>query len=388
MKLDVIIIGGGAAGLFCAIEAGYRGHSVLVLEHNDRIGKKILISGGGRCNFTNLFASPDNYISENPHFCRSALSRYTAQDFVARVERHGIAYHEKTLGQLFCDESARQITGMLQRECEWASVKIQLNCTVNTVEKTHTFRLHTNQGVYECNALVIASGGISIAKIGATDFGYRIARQFNLRLTEIRPALVPLTLHAQDKSRFSELSGVSLDTIVSNEKASFRENTLITHRGISGPAILQISSYWREGEAISVNLLPEIDVLAVLEENCQSAMELHNFLSRWLSKRFAKAWCDLHVESKPLKRYSPKERQQIAHALQHWQIQPAGTEGFQKAEVTLGGVDTNELSPKTMESKKVSGLYFIGEVIDVTGWLGGYNFQWAWSSAHAAGQYV
>lgn len=387
-KTDVIVIGAGAAGLFCAIEAGKRGRAVRVLEHAEKIGKKILISGGGRCNFTNVNAAPENYISQNPHFCRSALARYTAQDFIARVEKHGIRYHEKKLGQLFCDDSAKQITGMLLRECEWANVRIELNCSIQKIEKTNSFRIKTAEEDYESDALVIATGGLSISKLGATDFGYRVAKQFGIRITEVRPGLVPLTLSEEDNERFTELSGVSVDSVAFNEKAKFRENILVTHRGLSGPAVLQMSSYWREGEPLYFNLLPDKNVLQLLQENRHSGMEAHNWLSQWLPKRFARRWCEMHNATKPLKQFSPKEIQALAEVLQNWAIFPAGTEGFRKAEVTLGGVDTRELSPKTMECKKVPGLYFIGEVVDVTGHLGGYNFQWAWSSAYAAGQAV
>jgi predicted Rossmann fold flavoprotein len=385
---DVVIVGAGAAGLFCAIQAGQRSRRVLVLEHNDKVGKKILISGGGRCNFTNLYAGPENFLSQNPRFCHSALARFSAQDFIALVEKHRIAYHEKKLGQLFCDDSARQITGMLLRECEGAGVEIRLNCSIQQVEKNDRFVLHTNQGILESQALVIASGGLSISKLGASDFGYQIARQFGLNIIEPRPALVPLTLSGQDLRRFSELSGVSVDALVKHQRAEFRENLLITHRGISGPAVLQISSYLQPGEVFTVNILPEQNIPQLLEREHRRDIEVQNWLSQWLPKRFARRWCELFTCLKPLKQFTPAELEQLAHHLQDWVITPAGTEGFRKAEVTLGGVDTRELSPKTMESRKVSGLYFVGEVVDVTGHLGGFNFQWAWSSGYAAGGVV
>jgi predicted Rossmann fold flavoprotein len=388
MKRDVIIIGGGAAGLFCAIEAGKRGRSVLVLEHSDRVGKKIAISGGGRCNFTNVNTRPENFLSANPNFCKSALARYTPEDFIALVRQHRIAYHEKKLGQLFCDESAREIIEMLLAECEAAGVSIRLNCTVRKIEKDTAFTLETNQGGFECESVVIATGGLSIASIGATDFGYRIARQMGLRVRETRPALVPLTFAPQTLDELKALSGVSIDARVSCNDAEFRENILLTHRGLSGPAILQISSYWKKGDIINIDLLPEQDALEILSQKHRSEMELANLLGQFLPRRFAQAWCELHGPSRPLKLYSKKELSETARELHGWQLRPDGTEGYKKAEVTAGGVDTDELSSKTMEARRVPGLYFIGEVVDVTGHLGGYNFQWAWASGYAAGQYV
>src|ERR1044072_2638892 len=421
---DVIIIGAGASGLFCAIEAGKRGRKVLVIEHADRVGKKIAISGGGRCNFTNTSTSPDNFVSRNPHFCKSALARYTPADFIALVEKHGIAYHEKKLGQLFCDGSSQQIIDMLLRECHDASVEIRCGCEVRQVDRhepsaEHSLMLETNQGTFHSASVVIATGGLSIAPLGATDFGYSIARQFGLRIEETRAGLVPLTLPAHILKALSPVSGISIDALVtcpqspqSPSSPSFRENLLITHRGLSGPAILQVSNYWRPGESISINLLPDEDVLEVIsaariiegdsaEGSAQgptqgakktagqsSRIELVNLLSRYLPRRFAQAWCDLYGASRPLQQYSGRELQGIADNIHRLQLTPAGTEGFRKAEVTVGGVSTGELSSQTMEARRVPGLYFIGEVVDVTGQLGGYNFQWAWASAFAAGQVV
>ena len=418
---DVIVIGAGAAGLFCAIEAGKRGRKVLVIEHADRVGKKIAISGGGRCNFTNTGTSPDNFVSRNPHFCKSALARYTPADFIALVEKHGIAYHEKKLGQLFCDRSSQQIIDMLLRECHDAAVEIRCGCEVRQVDRhqpsaQRSFMLQTNQGTFHSSSVVIATGGLSIAPLGATDFGYRIARQFGLRIEETRAGLVPLTLPPQILKALAALSGVSIDALVtcpqSPSSPSFRENILITHRGLSGPAILQVSNYWRPGAFVSINLLPDEDVLEIISaariiegdsapgsaqgatsgatktSGPSSRIELVNLLSRYLPRRFAQAWCDLYGASRPLKQYNGKELQEIADNIHRLQLTPAGTEGFRKAEVTVGGVSTADLSSQTMEARRVPGLYFIGEVVDVTGQLGGYNFQWAWASAFAAGQVV
>lgn len=383
----VIIIGAGAAGLMCAIESGKRGRKVLVIEHAEKIGKKILISGGGRCNFTNIYTKPENFISNNPHFCKSALARYTPQDFTSLVEKHKIKYHEKKLGQLFCDGSAKEIVNMLLSECKDVGVEILVNCKVVKIRKNGKFTIQTNLGEYSSDSLVIASGGISIPKMGATDFGYKIAEQFSLKLTEIKPGLVPLTWNKHDLKLFADLSGVSIDSVVSCKKITFRENILFTHKGLSGPAILQISSYWKQNEPITINLLPEINIGDELNENTSSRKLLDNFLSVYLPKRFAEKWCEINFETKPINQLNDKELEFISEKLHKWQIIP-GTEGFEKAEVTCGGIDTNELSSQTMECKKVKGLYFIGEAVDVTGWLGGYNFQWAWASGFAAGQYV
>ncbi|HWF19361.1 MAG TPA: NAD(P)/FAD-dependent oxidoreductase [Verrucomicrobiae bacterium] len=387
MKRDVIVIGGGAAGLMCAIEAGRRGRSVTVLEHAERLGKKILISGGGRCNFTNVNAVPENYLSANPHFCKSALARYQPADFIALVEKHGIAYHEKKLGQHFCDITSRQIVEMLQKECEAARVEIRLNSQVQQVQKNLCFAVQTNGETWECDSLLIATGGLSFPKIGATDFGYRIAKQFGLKISGTRPGLVPLLFNEADRAAFGDLSGISVDAIVFSNGASFRENILFTHRGLSGPAILQISNYCGDGP-ITLDLLPNNPGSDFLKTQRETNKELKTFLSQWLPQRFAQQWCESFAPSRPMNRYSNQELEQIARQLHQWEIHPAGDEGYAKAEVTLGGVDTGELSSKTMESRRVPGLYFIGEVVDVTGWLGGYNFQWAWASGHAAGQVV
>jgi len=389
-----VVIGGGAAGLFCAIEAGRRGRRVLVLEHSDLVGKKIAISGGGRCNFTNIYTTPENFTSANPHFCKSALARYTPADFISLVEKHGIAYHEKKLGQLFCDGSSQQIIDLLLRECAAAGVEIRCGCQVHEVKKdpnAGSFSVRTSQGTFGSSSLVIATGGLSIAPLGATDFGYRIARQFGLKIEEPRPGLVPLALTSQMLKQLAKLSGVSLEALVScagKDAPKFRENILITHRGLSGPAILQISSYWQRGTPISINLLPDEDVYELLKSNQGSGIELANLLARWLPKRFAQAWCELYAASKPLKQYGAAELRDLAQKLHSMQITPAGTEGFKKAEVTAGGVATTELSSQTMGAKRVPGLFFIGEVVDVTGQLGGHNFQWAWASGYAAGGFV
>ena len=391
MNWDVVIIGGGAAGLFCAIEAGKRGRKVLVLEHSERVGKKIAISGGGRCNFTNIHTSPENFLSANPHFCKSALARYTPADFISLVEKHGIRYHEKKSGQLFCDGSSQQIIDLLLGECSAAKVEIRLGCQVTSLQKETSFRIETNQGTFTSSSLVIATGGLSIAPLGATDFGYRVARQFGLHIEAPRPGLVPLTLTSQMQKQLSRLSGISIDSLVSccgQDSPEFRENILITHRGLSGPAILQISSYWQRETPVSINLLPDENVLDLLSSDQSSDMELANLLSRRLPRRFAQAWCELYADSKPLRQFNSIELVAISKKLQDMQIVPSGTEGFKKAEVTAGGVSTAELSSRTMEARRVSGLYFIGEVVDVTGQLGGYNFQWAWASGYAAGKFV
>lgn len=361
--------------MFCAAQAGKRGRRTLLIEQQDRVGKKILISGGGRCNFTNIHAGPENYISGNPDFCRSALARFSPWDFISLVENHGIRYHEKKLGQQFCTNSSREIVEMLLAECDAAGVTIRCGCRVDEVRKTDRFELQTSSGGVSCDSLVVATGGLSFAKLGATDFGHRLARQFGLRVTELRPGLVPLTLGAKDLGVYGSLSGLSLPVETRVGGKAFREALLFTHRGISGPAVLQISSYWRGGEAIEVDLLPESDGLP------------ESFTSLW-PKRFAELWTERHVPTKPAAQYSRREREELECSIHRWSLAIAGTEGYPKAEVTLGGVDTSELSSKTMEARKVPGLYFVGEVVDVTGWLGGYNFQWAWASAHAAGLVV
>jgi predicted Rossmann fold flavoprotein len=368
-QFDAIVIGAGAAGLMCAIEAGKRGRRVAVLEHAERAGKKILISGGGRCNFTNLHCRPEHFISENPHFAKSALARYTPGDFIAMVERHHIPYHEKTLGQLFCDRTARDITDMLEDECRRAGVQIFLRKQVREIRRTTEFVVDE----FCAPALVVATGGLSIPKMGATGLGYSIARQFGIKVNECRPALVPLTLAAEDRARYCDLAGISAEVIVSAGRQRFREKMLITHRGLSGPAILQISSYWRKGESLEIDLAPG----RVLDmANAKAAVR------EVLSARFADRWLE-HNGTAGRTKHALAEWERRVHA---WQVVPDGTEGFGKAEVTAGGVDTDELSAKTMESRNVSGLFFIGEVVDVTGHLGGFNFQWAWASGFCAGQ--
>jgi hypothetical protein len=388
-KWDVIIIGAGAAGLFCAIEAGKRGRRVLVLEHSDQVGKKIGISGGGRCNFTNIYTKPENFLSANPHFCKSALARYTPADFISLVEKHGITYHEKKLGQLFCDGRAQQITDLLLRECGTVGVEIRCAARVVAVTRPDSFTIATNQGTFVSASLVIATGGLSIAPLGATDFGYRIARQFGLQIEAPRPALVPLILTSQIHRQLTKLSGVSLAALVKCDGQEFRENILFTHRGLSGPAILQISTYWQPGATIWINLLPDEDILDILTSHKNSGpgsgIELVTLLSRHLPRRFAEVWCGLYAVSKPLKQYDAAELSAIAEKIHNLRIIPTGTAGFRKAEVTAGGVATTELSSQTMAAKRVPALYFIGEVVDVTGQLGGYNFQWAWASGYAAG---
>ncbi len=385
---DVIVIGGGAAGLFCAIEAAKRGRKVVVLEHAERVGKKIGISGGGRCNFTNIYTSPDNFLSANPSFCKSALARYTPADFIALVRKHNIGFHEKKLGQLFCDEGSGRIIDMLLNECSDAGVEVACRSSVQSIAKNERFEIDLGGRQLRSESLVIATGGLSIAPLGATDFGYRIARQFGLEIEETKPGLVPFTLTKDVLQQLAPISGVSVDAAVSCNGKEFRENLLVTHRGLSGPAILQISLYRKPGEAIEIDLLPDQDALKLLTEHEKSETTLAKFLSQFLPKRFAQAWCDLNCPSQPLNRYTPRQLSEIATKLHHWRVIPSGTEGYKKAEVTAGGVSTKELSSQTMEARKVKGLYFIGEVVDVTGQLGGYNFQWAWASGYAAGRYV
>ncbi len=411
---DVVVIGGGAAGLFCAIEAGKRGRRVTVLEHAERIGKKIAISGGGRCNFTNLYTSADNFVSDNPHFCKSALANYTPTDFVALVDKHNIAYHEKKLGQLFCDGSSQQIIAMLLTEARAAGVEIRCGAQVRQLRKSVApadrgpqrgspagvvdaggsslndglFEIETGGETVISQSLVVATGGLSIAPLGATDFGYCVARQFGLKIVEPWPALVPFTLSRDTLRELGPLSGISLDASVTCQDKQFRENILITHRGLSGPAVLQVSSYWRPGLSVIFNLLPDHDALELLRDQKNKEITLANFLSQFLPRRFALAWCALNFPSQRLKQYTPLQLAAIAEKLNRWEIVPTGTEGYRKAEVTAGGISTAELSSKTMEVKSVPGLYFIGEVVDVTGHLGGYNFQWAWASGYAAGKAV
>ena len=384
---DVAVIGGGGAGMMCALTAGQRRRKVAIIEHNDRVGKKIAISGGGRCNFTNTGIEPGCYLSERPDFSRSALARYTAWDFIALVEKHGIAYHEKKLGQQFCDGSSREIIAMLEAECTEANVQTFADCRVQAVEKAEGFRLLTSRGEFTCQSLVIATGGLSFAKLGATPFGYDIAKQFGHRITPLRPALVPFTFSKSDEP-LHELSGLALPVVTHCGAARFEEAMLVTHRGLSGPAILQISSYWREGSAVEIDLLPDPLANESLLRSRATGRDLPSVLAEWMPRRFADAWCAMNAPAKPLMHFKQREFDDTMRRLRAWPFTPAGTEGYPKAEVTLGGVDTAELSQKTMESRRVPGLFFIGEVTDVTGWLGGYNFQWAWSSGHAAGEVV
>ena len=388
MQHDVIIIGGGAAGLMCALTAGQRGRRVRLIEHANRCGKKILMSGGGRCNFTNLGTAPANFLSANPHFCKSALARFTPAHFIAMVERHGIAYHEKELGQLFCDDSSKQIVAMLLAECDDANVRIDTSCRVESIEAADAgYRLHTSFGPCDSPSLVIATGGLSIPSMGATGFGYDIAKQFGHRLLPQRAGLVPLTLSGKHQEHYADLAGLALPVSAHCGKARFDNAMLITHRGLSGPSILQISSYWDPGKELLLDLLPNIDAEAFLLERQKShpASELKTQLAEVLPKRFAQRLCEVWFENRPMRQFRTAELRELAKRLCHWPITASGTEGYRTAEVTLGGVDTGELSSSTMESNKAKGLYFIGEVVDVTGHLGGYNFQWAWASGRAAG---
>ena len=391
IRYDVVIVGAGAAGLMCAIEAGKRGRRVLVIERSDQVGKKILISGGGRCNFTNLHVTPDNFLSANPHFCKSALARYSPLDFIAMVERHGITYHEKELGQLFCDRSAKLIVQMLVDECREAGVRIEVDSIIRGVERSAGgFALETSRGPARAEALVVASGGLSIPKMGATGFGYELAKRFEHGVVPTRAALVPLTFSENELARYRDLSGIGLSVEASCSGGRFAAPMLFTHRGISGPAILQISSYWQPGNELVMNLLPNVDMLEWLESRQQSRpeAELKTVLGELMPKRLAQRLCELAFDSRPLRQYGAPELGTIAERLRQWVFYPSGTEGYRTAEVTLGGVSTDELSSTTLASKKVPGLYFIGEVVDVTGHLGGFNFQWAWASGHAAGQVV
>ena len=382
-RFDVIVLGAGAAGLMCAIEAGKRGRRVAVLEHSDRIGKKILISGGGRCNFTNLHCRPENFLSANPHFCKSALARYTPRDFLALVEKHRIPYHEKTFGQLFCDRSAHDITSMLEKECRDAGVTIFLKTRTREVRRTTEYIAATGESDFHTPVVVIATGGLSIPKIGATGFGYDVARQFGIAIREPRPALTPLILTVDDRAHFGDLTGVSAEVIASHGAQSFRGAMLFTHRGVSGPAILQISSYWKKPEPIVIDLAPGHDVTEEMRRtnHARTFSAARNAFRAVLPARLADRWLDLHAP----KNWTNPALARLEQQIHHWQIAPDATEGYEKAEVTAGGVDTDELSAKTMESRKAPGLYFIGEVVDVTGQLGGFNFQWAWASGYCAG---
>lgn len=392
-KFDVIIIGAGAAGLFCAAQAGQRGRRVLLLDNGKKPGRKILMSGGGRCNFTNLYTEPAAYLSNNPHFCKSALARYTQWDFIDLVNRHGIAWHEKTLGQLFCDDSAAQIVELLVKECQQAGVTTRLRSEVLSVERDDNgYTLQLNGDTVQAEKLVIASGGLSMPGLGATPFGYKLAQQFGLRVFPTRAALVPFTLHKPLLDHLQALSGVSLSTVMTAEDGTvFKEAMLFTHRGLSGPAVLQLSSYWQPGEFVSIDLSPAQDLAAFIDEerSAHPNQSLKNTLAKVLPKRLIEVLQTLAmVPDVTLKQLNSRQQSELVGTLHQWRVQPNGTEGYRTAEVTLGGVDTSQLSSKTMEAREVPGLYFIGEVVDVTGWLGGYNFQWAWSSAWACGQAV
>lgn len=390
-SFDVVIVGAGAAGLFCAAQAGQRGLRVLLVDNGKKPGRKILMSGGGRCNFTNMYTEPAAYLSQNPHFCKSALARYTQWDFIDLVNRHGIAYHEKTLGQLFCDDSAQQIVDMLMRECELGKVQFRLRSELQSIVHTDTlFTLTFANGTLTVPQVVIACGGLSMPGLGASPFGYQVAQQFGLNVLPTRAALVPFTLHKPLLEQIQTLSGVSVPVVVTAKNGvSFKESLLFTHRGLSGPAILQLSSYWLPGEIVTINLLPQHDLGALLAEQraAHPNQSLKNTLALWLPKRLIECLQTLGIIPEvSLKQLQPNQIAALTENLHAWQVQPNGTEGYRTAEVTLGGVDTRELSSKTMEASKVPGLYFIGEVVDVTGWLGGYNFQWAWSSAWACAQ--
>ena len=386
---DVVVIGAGAAGMMCAATAGQRGRRVLLLDHYPEVGEKIRISGGGRCNFTNLHTTHRDYLSRNPDFCRSALARYTPRDFIAMVERHGIRWHEKKLGQLFCDASARQVIDMLREECARGAVEWWQPCAVSDVRRTmEGFHVGTARGEVNAPALVVATGGLTVPKIGATPFAYRLAEQFGLDVVPPRPALVPLSLEPAMLQRFGELGGVSLEVEAECGAGRFRENALFTHRGLSGPAVLQVSSYWQQagaGEPVRFNLLPELDARAWLTEQRRSPATLDALLAERVPRRFAQQWCAEQGATLPLAQLADREIERLARELCAWRVQPSGTLGYNKAEVTLGGVDTRALSSRTMETTSVRGLHFIGEAVDVTGHLGGFNFQWAWASAHAAG---
>jgi len=389
LKKDVVIIGAGAAGLMCAIEAGKRKRSVLVLEHMDKIGKKIRVSGGGFCNFTNIHLRPDHYLSANPHFCKSALARFSPHDFIAMLKSYGITYYEKEKGQLFCRGTSEDIVRMFYEECNKAGIEIHLNCRTGSIRtKAGLFFVSTHFGRIEARSLVIATGGLSYPELGATDMGFRIAARFGLKITRLKPALVPLVFERRDLQKFNELSGVSFNAAVSCRGRQFRGKVLFTHRGLSGPAILQASLYWDRGDEITIDLMPDRDAYELLTSKRKSRIELSNLLSEYLPRRFSHLWCALHAPSKPLCRYTEKELKDIAQQVHQWTIRPEDTEGYRKAEITAGGIDTDELSSRTMEAKKVPGLYFVGEVVDVAGQLGGYNLQWAWSSGFIAGQYV
>ncbi len=389
---DVIIIGAGAAGLMCAIEAGKRGRSVLILDQGNKAGRKILMSGGGRCNFTNYEISADNYLCHNPHFCKSALSRFTQWDFLAMVHEHQIPFHEREHGQLFCDDSAKDILNMLLAENKKANTTLQLKTEIQKIRKLDDgkFSLRTSQGDLMCDSLVIATGGLSIPTMGSSPFGYQLAKQFGIKVWPTQAGLVPFTLQPADKQKYSALTGIAINSTVTYQDTQFRENILFTHRGLSGPAILQISSYWQAGTSVTINLLPDLDVNDELKhaEHHQPQQHIKTFLAKYLPKRVVNTFVPEALQDKTLASASHKDFQAVADSVQRWQIKPNGTEGYRTAEVTTGGVDCDAISSKTLEAKNVAGLYFVGEVLDVTGWLGGYNFQWAWASGWCAGQYA
>ncbi|MCP3908173.1 MAG: NAD(P)/FAD-dependent oxidoreductase [Oceanicoccus sp.] len=389
IQTDAVIIGAGAAGLMCAISAAEQGKQVYLLDHANKAGKKILISGGGRCNFTNMYTEPGNYLSNNPHFCKSALNRYTPWDFIAEVDKASLPWHEKKLGQLFSDNKSQAVLAMLLDRCEEVGVNIVLNYSVDSVDKINDQFIITNTTTsYQCHALVIATGAMSFPTMGATDFGHRLAKKFGLKVTHTYPGLVPFTFDGAEKKQFQGLSGISIDTDIEVNNVHFRENILFTHKGLSGPAVLQISSYWKPGDKVTVRCIPDVDMASILKDTQQTQpnKHLHTILQTWLPLSVLQCLCDNIDLQKPLHSYKHSQLQEIARLIQHWQFIPSGTEGYKKAEVTCGGVDTDEISSKTFETKKVPGLYFIGEVLDVTGQLGGFNFQWAWASGFCCGQ--
>ncbi len=393
MKVDVVVIGAGAAGLFCALNSGSRGRKTVIIDHAKKPGKKILISGGGRCNFTNYYIEPDKYICQNPHFCKSALSQYTQWDFISLVEKHNIPYHEKTLGQLFCDDSAKDIVAMLVDECEKSTVEFSYQTEIITIKKQEDgfFLVKTNKCDYQCESLVIATGGLSMPKLGATPFAFKVAEQFGLKVLPTRAGLVPFTLQPELKDILADISGVSLPVSITANNVTFSEDMLITHRGLSGPSVLQISSYWNTGDAVSINLYPQGDFEPLLKETIknQPNVTLKSFLSNIWAKRFVEKFIAINkFENVPIKQLDHRKQALLVENIHNWKIKPSGTEGYRTAEVTMGGVDTNHISSKTMEVKNIDGLYFIGEALDVTGWLGGYNFQWSWSSGFVAGKNV
>ncbi|MCP4269890.1 MAG: NAD(P)/FAD-dependent oxidoreductase [Candidatus Brocadiaceae bacterium] len=389
-SFEVLIIGAGASGLMCALTAGQRGRRVLALDHAANVGNKILISGGGSCNFTNLYLDAKHYVSNNPHFPKSALSRFSQYDFISLVEKHGVAYQERDFGQLFCSGKSRKILDLLLKECRTVGVRIQTKCTIKSIEKDKFFTVKTNTGNYTAESLVIATGGLSMPSIGATGFGYEVAKQFGLRVLCCQPGLTPMTYSKRDLENHSDLSGISVDASVSCNEKSFRDALLFTHRGLSGPAILQISNYWQPGDEIVVNLLPDINLIDTIKQwqRERPKAQLKNLIGGLLTRRLAHRWMELWYNNKPVNQYNEKEINEVAGFFHSWRFIPTGTEGYKVAEVTIGGVDTNELSSKTFEARNVKKLYFIGEVLDVTGWLGGYNLQWAWSSGYCAGQFV